>query len=359
MSSLKSRLVVAFAALVAIIAAALPASAAIGNAYTVHPLVSDVAGAPAQQDSNVVNAWGLVSGPQSFPTPWWIANNGSDTSTLYNAATNTIPSLVVSVDSAPTGIVFHNAFSDPTNFVLPTGGSALFIFATETGVIRGWNPGAGATAQLGVDRSGVDAVYKGLAIAQTASGPRLYATDFHNKRVDVFDGSWGLVPDSGFVDPSVPHDYGPFGIQAIGSRIFVSYAKREATGDDEQHGQGLGFVDVYDTSGTLLGRVAQHGQLNAPWGLAWAPASFGRLGGDLLVGNFGDGQINAYAELSNGHFEHRGELRSADGRSLTIDGLWALEFGNGAAAGPTDTLFFTSGPEDESHGLFGSITPDG
>jgi uncharacterized protein (TIGR03118 family) len=119
------------------------------------------------------------------------------------------------------------------------------------------------------------------------------------------------------------------------------------------------FVDVYDTSGTLLGRVAQHGELNAPWGLAWAPASFGRFGGDLLVGNFGDGQINAYAELSNGHFEHRGELRSADGRSLTIDGLWALEFGNGGAAGPTDTLFFTSGPEDESHGLFGSITPGG
>ena len=114
----------------------------------------------------------------------------------------------------------------------------------------------------------------------------------------------------------------------------MSYAKREATGDDEQHGQGLGFVDVYDTSGTLLGRVAQHGQLNAPWGLAWAPASFGRFGGDLLVGNFGDGQINAYAELSNGHFEHRGELRSADGRSLTIDGLWALEFGNGGAARP-------------------------
>ena len=193
MSSLKSRLVVASAALVAIIAAALPASAAIGNAYTMHPLVSDVVGAAAQQDSNVVNAWGLVSGPQSFPTPWWIANNGSDTSTLYNAATNTIPSLVVSVDSAPTGIVFHNAFSDPTNFVLPTGGSALFIFATETGVIRGWNSGAGTTAQLGVDRSGVDAVYKGLAIAQTASGARLYATDFHNKRVDVFDGSWGLV----------------------------------------------------------------------------------------------------------------------------------------------------------------------
>ena len=183
------------------------------------------------------------------------------------------------------------------------------------------------------------------------------ATDFHNGRVDVFNGSFGLVMRPGaFVDPGLPSDYAPFGIQTIGSRIFVTYAKQEAGSNDEQHGQGLGFVDVYDVHGNLLGRVAQHGQLNAPWGLAWAPASFGRFGGDLLVGNFGDGQINAYEELSNGQFEHRGTLRSSDGGKLAIDGLWALQFGNDHAAGPSSQLFFTAGPNDEADGLFGTIT---
>ena len=342
---------VALVALAALLLAVIPASAAESNAYTMHALVSDQGGSGVLPDTNLVNAWGLVAGPA---TPWWISDNGTDMSTLYSVPANSIP-FEVGVDGAPTGVVFHNATADPSNFVLPVGGAAKFIFATESGVIRGWN--GGPAAQLGVDRSNVDAVYKGLAIADTSSGPRLYATDFHNKRVDVFDGSWGIVPSSGFVDPAVPDDYGPFGIQAIGSRIFVTYGKRQATGDDEAHGQGLGFVDVFDTSGNLLGRVAQHGQLNAPWGLALAPASFGRFGGDLLVGNFGDGQINAYAELGNGHFEHRGELRGSNGKTLAIDGLWALEFGNGGAAGPTGTLFFTAGPDDESHGLFGSITP--
>ena len=216
--------------------------------------------------------------------------------------------------------------------------------------------GAGTTAQLGVDRSGVDAVYKGFAIAQTASGHRLYATDFHNKRVDVFDGSWGLVriPAS---STRVQHDYGP---SDPGRRLadLRELREREATGDDEQHGQGLGFVDVFDTSGTLLGRVAQRGQLEAPGG-SRGSCELRPLRWRLACRQFRRRQINAYAELSNGHFEHRGELPSADGRSLTIDGLWALEVGNGAAAGPTDSLFFTFGPEDESHGLFGSITPGG
>ena len=126
---------------------------------------------------------------------------------------------------------------------------------------------------------------------------------------------------------------------------------------DEVAGQGRGFVDVYDVSGALLGRVAQHGQLNAPWGLALAPANFGVFSGDLLVGNFGDGQINAYEELPNGQFAHRGELREASGKSLSIDGLWALQFGHGTANnGPVNTLFFTAGPNDEADGLFGSIT---
>ncbi len=178
--------------------------------------------------------------------------------------------------------------------------------------------------------------------------------------MDVFDGSLNLISNRGaFTDPQLRDGYAPFGIQTIGSRIFVTYAKQDAEATDELHGQSLGFVDAYDTSGALLARVAQRGQLNAPWGVALAPADFGRFSGDLLVGNFGDGQINAYEELPSGHFEHRGELRTADGASLTIDGLWAIQFGHGSAAnGPTNTLFFTAGPNDESDGLFGTITAE-
>jgi len=256
----------------------------------------------------------------------------------------------VNVHNAPTGTVFN-----PTaGFVLPTGGKAAFLFDTEEGKVLGWN-GAQGTNAVVVANLDDGAIYKGLAIASTVAGPRLYAADFHNAKVDVFDGSFGLVPDSGFVDPALPSGYAPFGIQTIGERVFVSYAKQDADAADEIAGQGKGFVDVYDTAGDLLARVAQHGQLNAPWGLAIAPDSFGRFAGDLLVGNFGDGQINAYEELGNGHFAHRGELRDESGKSLSIDGLWALEVGQGGNNGPAGTLFFTAGPDDETHGLFGQI----
>ncbi len=340
-------------AAVLVMAGAVPA--AVDNAYSVHPLVSDVPGAAPTLDPNLVNAWGLTA---TSTSPWWVADNGADESTLYNGNTGAIVPLVVQVDGAPTGAVANTTSS----FVVTNGtasGPARFIFASEDGQIRGWNPAVAPTvAQVGADRSNVDASFKGLAMATTASGPMLYAADFHNARVDVFDGNWHLVGNPGaFVDPKLPSGYAPFGIQTIGGRVFVSYAKQDEEAADEVAGQGRGFVDAYDTAGALLERVAQHGQLNAPWGLARAPASFGRFGGDLLVGNFGDGQINAYEELSNGHFAPRGELRGANGKSLAIDGLWALEFGNGATAGPASTLFFTAGPDDENHGLFGSITP--
>jgi uncharacterized protein (TIGR03118 family) len=338
-----------------VLVAAIPSSAAERNVYSVHPLVSDVPGAAPTTDPNLVNAWGLTA---SSTSPWWVADNGTDKSTLYNGNTGAIVPLVVDVAGGPTGAVFNVT----SGFAVSNGtvsASARFLFASEDGKIRGWNPAVSPTVALvGADRSGAGAIYKGLAIAQTASGPRLYAADFHNARVDVFDGSWDLVggPDA-FADPGLPAGYAPFGIQTIGGRVFVSYAKQDEEAEDEIAGQGLGFVDVFDTAGNLLARVAQHGQLNAPWGLALAPASFGRFGGDLLVGNFGDGEINAYEELPNGHFAHRGELRGSGGSPLAIDGLWALEFGNGGTAGPTSTLFFTAGPDEESHGLFGSITP--
>ena len=327
-----------------------PLTAAERNAYTVTSLVSDQQGVATHTDGNLVNAWGLTAGPT---TPWWVSDNGTNKSTLYGGD-GAPRALVVTVAGGPTGTVFNSTSA----FLLPTGGKALFLFDGEDGVVRGWNGAQGTTAIVVKDRSDVGAIYKGLSIADTAAGPRLYAADFHNARIDVFDGSFGLVPNNGFVDPGLPAGYAPFNVQTIGDRVFVAYAKQDEDAHDEIAGQGRGFVDAYDTQGNLLDRVAQHGQLNAPWGLALAPASFGRFGGDLLVGNFGDGNINAYEELSNGHFAHRGELRDTDGKPLAIDGLWALRFGNDSAAGSSQTLFFTAGPDEESHGLFGSINPN-
>jgi uncharacterized protein (TIGR03118 family) len=336
-----------------VLAAAAPLTAAPpGGRYMVTPLVSDVPGAAAATDPNLVNGWGLT---RSATSPWWVADNGAGNgkATVYNNA-GAIQSLVVAVDGGPTGAVFAGVAN---NFLVgtatdPTPMRASFIFASEDGKIRGWR--AGPTALVTADRSDVDAIYKGLAIAQPTPGtPLLYAADFHNARVDVFNGAWQLVTPAGaFVDPKLKHHYAPFGIQAIGDHIFVSYAKQDKAREDEIAGHGRGFVDEYDLQGNFVMRVAQRGQLNAPWGLALAPASFGRFGGDLLVGNFGDGRINAYELKENGRFEHRGTLEDADGKKLTIDGLWALQFGNATAP---DTLYFTAGPNDEAHGLFGTI----
>ena len=331
-----------------------PLTAAERNSYTVTPLVSDQPGVAPNTDSHLKNAWGLTS---SATSPWWVSNNATDTSTLYRGSDGTpFPQptpLVVNVAGGPTGAVFNPT----TGFILPVGGTkALFIFDNEDGQILAWNGAQGTTAVV-MHTSPDGGIYKGLAIADTADGPRLYAADFHNARVDVLDGSFGVVPDSGFVDPTLTKGYAPFGIQTIGDHVFVSYAKQDADAEDEIAGQGRGFVDEYDLAGNLVERVAQHGQLNAPWGLALAPEGFGRFGGDLLVGNFGDGQINAFEQKADGTFEHRGELRGPDGTSLTIDGLWALQFGQGGNNGPAGTLFFTAGPDDETHGLFGQINP--
>jgi uncharacterized protein (TIGR03118 family) len=329
------------------------------NAYVVHGLVSDQAGRADRTDPNLVNAWGLAALPTG---PWWIADNGSDKATVVDATGAPFPPppatpLVVDVKSAPTGQVANPGSS----FVVSDGmasGAARFIFATEEGKILGWSPAVSlGNAVLAADRSGGGAIFKGLAIASTATGDRLFATDFHNNRVDVFDDQFHSVNAPGaFVDRKLPKRFAPFGIQAIGGRIFVTFAKQDAKREDDVHGRGLGFVDVFDTSGKLLRRVARRGQLDAPWGVALAPSSFGRFRGDLLVGNFGDGQINAYKQGPAGRFGHRGKLRGAKGKPIAIEGLWALQFGLGAATnGPADTLFFTAGPGDEKHGLFGTI----
>lgn len=325
--------------------------------YSVTNLVSDQPSVAAVTDPNLVNAWGLAAGPTTF---WWSANNGTNTSTLYDGS-GAAQALVVKVKGAPTGTVFNGgpgfAVTDGT-----TTASALFLFSTESGTIRGWSPTVGTTTPPStrtfevVDRSSRDAIYKGLAIASTADGDFLYATDFHNGRVDVFDEMFHRVRTSdAFDDPGIPRRFAPFGIQNIGGDIFVTYAKQDVDAEDDVSGKHLGYVDMFDTSGALLGRVATRGPLNAPWGLSLAPDSFGPFGGDLLVGNFGNGRIHAFDLSAMGAAALDGTLEDTSGEAIKIDGLWALGFGNDANAGPSDTLYFTAGPDDETHGLFGMI----
>jgi uncharacterized protein (TIGR03118 family) len=338
----------------ALAAAAPLAAAPPGNAYAVMPLVSDLQGAAPNFDPNLVNGWGLA---RSATSPWWVADNGTNKSSLYTGS-GTVQSLAPTVEGGPTGVVFAGiagSFLVGTTVSPTTLAPAAFIFASEDGKIRAWR--GGSTAALVTADLNDGAIYKGLAIAQAPAGPRLYAADFHNARVDVFDGAWNdVTPAGSFADPELPQGYAPFGVQTIGGRVFVTYAKQDEDAEDELAGQGRGFVDAYDLAGNLVGRLEGHGQLDAPWGLALAPASFGQFKGDLLVGNFGDGRINAYAETEPGVFEHRGTLRDPTGDKIAIDGLWALEFGNTGNNGTPDELFFTAGPDDESHGLFGKIT---
>jgi uncharacterized protein (TIGR03118 family) len=322
---------------------------AASNQYVVHNIVSsNLSLVPADRaDVNLVNPWGLVSSPTS---PWWPANNGSNTLTIV-PATGAVNSTVVQAAGGPTGIVWNG-----TSTAFPiTGGAASFIADTEDGHVLGWRSG---TAALTTPAVHAGAVYKGLALAQTANGPQLYATDFHNGKVDVYNSQWVLQTAPSFNDPNLPAGYAPYGIQTVGSRIFVTYAKQDAAAHDELAGAGIGAVDVFDTAGTLIGRVATGGTLNAPWGIALAPTNFGSFAGDVLIGNFGDGRINAFKEGPAGTFTPDGTLQdAATGAALSINGLWALEFGSGAANnGSTNTLFFTAGPFGEAAGVFGRIS---
>lgn len=328
------------------------ASGAPGGTYTVHNLSSNVPGLAAHTDPDLQNGWGL-----SMPAtgPWWVADNGTGKSTLYSADGTKQGLVVTIVNGAPTGTV-NNATAGFVVAANGKSGPARFLFSSESGTISGWNPAVDGTHSV-VGALNPDAVYKGLAIATTASGPQLYATDFVGGKVDVFNASFGKgVASGGFADPNLPSGYAPFGIQNVNGTLVVTFAKQEAGSEDEAHHQGFGVVDIFDTDGNLVSRVATHGQLNAPWGIALAPAGFGPFGGDLLIGNFGDGQINAYAQQPDGTWERAGGLRDSTGRQISIDGLWAIGFGNGGTAGPKSTLYFAAGPNDEADGLYGSIT---
>lgn len=320
-------------------------------------LVSDQAGKASLQDDDLVNPWGLSLGAT---TPLWVSNNGTSSSTLYSSAPGSttatkVPTVRVTMP-VPTGQVNNPG----TGFVLTNGtvsAPARFIFATETGQIAAWGPPVSpliGAAQIKATTPG--AIYKGLAIATTRAGDRLYAANFTQRRIDVFDTTFTLVkkPWWAFRDFHLPKGFGPFNVQTLNGRIFVAYAKVDPKTGDEIAGRGLGFVDEFTVDGRLVARVATRGTLNAPWGLALAPAAWGEPAGTLLVGNFGDGRINIFHPNPHGRFTPAGQVRNTHGKTLVIDGLWALLQGT-ATTGGTDSLFFSAGPNDETHGLLGVL----
>jgi uncharacterized protein (TIGR03118 family) len=356
------------------------------NAYVVTNLVSDLPKTAAVQDPVLQNSWGVAFSPAA--SPFWISDNATGCSTLYNGD-GTVLSLQVKIPlpggggipdtackphdpkkpspAAPTGMVWNPTTNPNTAFLVPgTKLPASFIWATEDGTISSWTGGltpasVANNAVLAVDNS-PGAVYKGLVFGTNPNGVFLFAANFRAGTIDVFapnkDASGiglffkSVTTTEGFVDSKIPAGYAPFGIENIDGDLFVTYAKQDADKHDDVSGSGTGFIDVFDTDGRLVRHFASRGPLNSPWGMTRASQDFGRFSGDVLVGNFGNGQINAFD--SDGNF--LGALRDSKGKPIVIDGLWKLTLGGGAKSS-SDTLYFTAGPNDETDGLFGTITP--
>lgn len=352
------------AVLGAVLAIAIPGGAAQAGvargSYHQTNLVSDIPGLAQHFDPHLVNPWGISAGPA---TPMWVSDNNAGVTTLYDGAGNAIQAppnqgggqFVVKIPlpdgtdgGAPTGTVFNGNAAEFNG--------DRFLFATEDGTIAGWNPAVNfKRARIEVDRStvGEGAVYKGLAIANNGVADHIYATNFRFGTVEVFDTGYHLVTlDGSFSDPGISAGFAPFNIQNLGDVLYVTYALQKPGKHDDQAGAGNGFVDAYDLNGHLLRRIATGGSLNSPWGLAIAPSSFGNFHDDLLVGNFGDGRINAFS-LRSGAF--RGQLKSETSAPIDIPGLWGLRVGNGSNGAAATTVYFSAGINDESDGLFGSI----
>jgi uncharacterized protein (TIGR03118 family) len=324
-------------------------------------LVSDGFVPAPTMDPNLINPWGIA---RSATSPFWVSDNGMGVTTVYTGAgakvnVGGLDAITIAAPSgqtspaSPTGDVFNIAGS---GFNITSGGhtgSSVFIFATEDGTISGWNPNVDiASSVLAVDNSqgGAGAVYKGLAIGQTEDGTFLYAANFRNGTVDVFDQNFQQV--NSFTDRHLPAGYAPFNVQVLDNHLFVTFALQDDTKHDDVAGAGHGFVDEFDLEGHLLHRVASRGPLDSPWGLAIAPPGFGEFANDLLVGNFGDGTINVF-NPKNDHF--LGKLLGADGAPITIGDLWALSPGTGSAGSDPNKIYFTAGVQNEAHGLFGSL----
>ena len=328
------------------------------NSYVQHNLVSDQAGVADFQDPNLINPWGICA---SATSPFWISDNGTGLSTLYtsigtpNATTKpTIPATISTVTGgSPTGCVFNGT---STAFMVSGGGktgTANFLFATENGSLSGWSSGVNAAQAIVVaDNSKSGAVYKGMAIGTPAGGtPRIYVTNFNAGTVEVYDQNWTTLAVA-LIDPAIPAGFAPFNIQNLGGKLYVTYAKQNATKTDDVAGAGNGYVSIFDLNGVLLTHLISGGNLNSPWGLAIAPANFGDFANDLLVGNFGDGAINVYNPTTGAFIA---QMQAPGGKPLQISGLWALQVGNGGNGGYSDAVYFTAGAGGEKHGLFGVL----
>jgi uncharacterized protein (TIGR03118 family) len=327
-------------------------SATLGVSYVQSNLVSNLPGLAAVMDTNLVNPWGISF---SATSPFWIADNGSGLSTVYNSA-GAIQSLVVTIPppagqpgpAAPSGTIANSV----AGFLGSGAATAHFLFSTEDGTISAWS--GGSAAVLKVDYSGSNAVFKGLAAGNSGGNNYIYATDFHNDQVDVFDTNYTQVALAGsFSDTNIPAGYAPFGIQNVNGQLFITYALQDAAKHDDVGGPGNGYLDVFDTSGNLLQRLISRSVLNSPWGIALAPMGFGAYGGDLLVGNFSDGRINVFAPTTGAWL---GALMN-NSSPIEVPGLWGIAFGNGHSGGDAHTLYFTAGIDAENNGLFGSIAP--
>lgn len=322
-------------------------------------------------DANLSNPWGLVTAPG---LPFWVADNNSNLATLYsgtgaiktsevtgsNDVGIALPASTAGVPANPTGQVYNGT----GGFMIPTAAgqeTALFIFGGEGGTIAAWAKDSGAAAVTAYDDGVVNgtghAVYKGLALGAVNGATFLYATDLHNNKVDVFDTTFAKpeAMQGKFIDPTIPTGFVPFGIVALKDQLYVTYAMRDSAMHDEVTGAGLGYVDIFDFSGNLVSRFASAGVLNAPWGIALAPAGFGSLEGDLLIGNFGDGKISIFAPNGSSLAISMGAVTVKNGGTLTVPGLWSLVFGDGDPDKPLTTLFYTAGFADQTDGVFGSI----
>ena len=341
---------IGFAVGAAMAFAAAPSAAAVRMSAT-NLVTDDQTAQPARiADPGLVNAWGLSYPPTG---PFWVSSNGTGTANLYRvdpATQSTVKQgLVVTVpgNGSVTGQVFNS------NAASAFGGD-LFLFVSEDGTVSGWRGALGTAAETLVPGSAAN-VYKGAAFASIGANSYLYAANFRSGAIDVDKGSAAAPALAGaFVDPGLPSGYAPFNVQNLGGTLYVTYAQQDADKHDEIAGAGFGFVDSYDLQGNLLSRVASGGTLDAPWGLAIAPSSFGAMAGALLVGNFGDGRINAYDATSHAFL---GQVLDAANGALAIDGLWAISPGNDGNAGSRARLYFTAGPGGEAHGVFGVLTP--
>jgi uncharacterized protein (TIGR03118 family) len=338
--------------------AAMPHVAAAANTYVQHNLVSDIPSLADNTDAGLVNPWGIAISSKS---PFWVNDNRTGLSTVYNSNGLVLPLKVTvlappGTTARPTGIVYNGT----TTFTVAAGKPASFIFATLQGTISGWNSSVNPTnGVLGVDNSSSGAEYTGLAIGTNGSSSYLYAANFHTGTIDVFDGNFAAATLSGsFADPMVPTGFAPFNIQNLGGKLYVTYAKQDADKVADVAGPGNGFVAVFDLNGTLLQHLIAGGPLNSPWGVAIAPSNFGDFSNAVLVGNFGDGTINAFNATTGASL---GTLEDPSGNPILNEGLWGLQFGNGGNGGDTNTLYFAAGIGGsvlagvQSHGLFGAI----